>query len=523
MHPFRVALCQVRAYDIHEAETNLQNLLRALDEAGEAGAQLVALPECAYPAYYLGDNDPYAHPEVRPFDDVVGLFAAKARQYGYWLAAGMAVPHGPGEVTNSGVVFNPAGDIVGRYDKSFLWHFDNNWFRQGRDFPVFETDFARFGVLICADGRQPEIARMLAVGGAEVIVDLTAWVSWGRTTGELSTTQCEYLMPVRAFENGAWVVAADKWGPERGTNIYAGRSTVIDPAGAIRVCAPPDEETVVVYDLAPEYVEPLPRRPALYRTLVRPTEELPAIALEREPLVPADENRRVAVVPDGGAFDAQQMARRYELLRAQAADLVVFAGREGAEDWRVQLPLLEATVRARGGALAFALQSDGAAPTQTAVLVTPERTFEHQATHGRGIVLGETPAEVVPTDAGNVGLLCGDEGYVPEVARCLALEGADILAWPTFATHDMHERVARTRSDENRVYTATAWPEGGLIIAPEGSVLTAVPAGTGVAMAAGVSRAVARLKYRAPGTHVFRGRIPEAYGPLVEDRAGGTP
>ena len=518
MKPFRVALCQVRAYDIDEAETNLQNLLRALDEAGQSGAQLVALPECAYPAYYLGDNHPYAHPEVRPFEEVTGLFAAKARQYGYWLAAGMAVPHGPGEVTNSGVVFNPAGEIVGRYDKSFLWHFDTRWFRQGRDFPVFETNFARFGVLICADGRQPEIARMLMVGGAEVIVDLTAWVSWGRTTGELSTTQCEYLMPVRAFENGAWVVAADKWGPERGTNIYAGRSTVIDPTGSTRVCAPPDQETVVVYDLAPEYVEPLPRRPALYRTLVRPTDELPAIALEREPLVPAEENRRVAVVPDGGPFDAQQMAQRYELLREQDADLVVFSGREGAEDWRVQLPLIEATVRARGGALAFAVRSDGAAaPMQTAVLVTPERTFEHQATHGRGIALGETPAQVVPTDAGNVGLLCGEEAFVPEVARCLALEGADILAWTAFANHEMQESVARARSDENRVYTATAWPGGGLITSPEGGVLTAVPAGTGVAMAAGVSRAIARLKYRAPGTHVFRDRVPEAYGRLVDD------
>ncbi|MCK9520761.1 MAG: hypothetical protein M0R74_17315, partial [Dehalococcoidia bacterium] len=184
---------------------------------------------------------------------------------------------------------------------------------------------------------------------------------------------------------------------------------------------------------------------------------------------------------------------------------------------RTQLPLLEATVRARGGALAFAVRSNGAQSRQAAILVTPNETIEHQATHGRGIALGEVPAPVVATEAGNVGLVCADEGYVPEVTRCLALEGADILAWPTFATHEMHERVTRTRSDENRVYTATAWPGGGLITSPEGAVLTAVPAGSGVAMAAGVSRAVARLKYRAPKTHVIRGRIPEAYGPLVQD------
>ncbi|MGE0572341.1 MAG: nitrilase-related carbon-nitrogen hydrolase, partial [Dehalococcoidia bacterium] len=62
MKPFRIACCQVRAHDLEDAEENLANLLRSLDEAGEAGAQLVLLPECSYPAYYVRDNDPYARP-----------------------------------------------------------------------------------------------------------------------------------------------------------------------------------------------------------------------------------------------------------------------------------------------------------------------------------------------------------------------------------------------------------------------------------------------------------------------------
>jgi predicted amidohydrolase len=53
MERFRVAVCQVRAFDLEGAEENLQNLLAALDEAGRQGAQLVGLPECAYPAYYV--------------------------------------------------------------------------------------------------------------------------------------------------------------------------------------------------------------------------------------------------------------------------------------------------------------------------------------------------------------------------------------------------------------------------------------------------------------------------------------
>lgn len=82
----------------------------------------------------------------------------------------------------------------------------------------------------------------------------------------------------------------------------------------------------------------------------------------------------------------------------------------------------------------------------------------------------------------------------------------------------MNERLARARSDENRVYTAAAWADGGVITAPTGAPLTAVPEGTGVAMAAQVNRTQARWKDMAPGTHALRDRVPEAYAGLVEGR-----
>lgn len=515
MEPFTVACCQVRAFDIEDAEENLQNLLRALDEAGKAGAQLVGLPECAYPAYYLGDANPYAREGVRPFEEVVALLGAKANEYGYWLAAGMAVPAGSGKVTNSGVVFGPAGAIRGQYDKTFLWHFDNNWFEPGGSFPVFDAGFAKFGVLICADGRQPEIARSLAVNGAEVILDLTAWVSHARWVAELSTTQCEYLMPVRAFENGVWVAAADKWGPEDGSIIYSGRSCVIDPEGVVRVCAPSSGDAVVTFEIEPMSVDMVPRRPALYGRLTEPTESLPVMKLLEEALVPAKENHRVAVVPGDGNFDAGVLVARYESLRRQDADVVVFAGMPAVEGWQVDLGRVANAVKGAGGTMVFGVATNGCAAQRSVVVVTGEGASEHHATHGRGLVLGETNAPIVDTAAGKLGVLCGDEGLVPEVARCLALEGADILAWSVFDRDEMAERVARCRSDENRVYTAAAWPDGGVITSPTGAPLTLVPQGTGVAMAAQVNKAMSRWKDMAPGTNAVRDRIPKAYGDLV--------
>jgi hypothetical protein len=234
-----------------------------------------------------------------------------------------------------------------------------------------------------------------------------------------------------------------------------------------------------------------------------------------EALVPARENHRIAVVPSNGDFSADAMAARYRELGAQEADLVVFGGESGPEGWQVELPTLEAAVREVGGALVMAVATTGCSTHQSTVLITPEATTEHVATHGRGIQVGEMPSPVISTPIGNVGLLCGDEGFVPEVARALMLQGADILAWPLFEDVAMTDRVARTRSDENRVYTAAAWPDGGIIAAPTGAPLTIVPRGTGIAMAAQVNKALSRWKDMAPGTNVVTDRVPEAYGALV--------
>ncbi len=515
MRPFRVGLCQVPAHPIERAEENWTAILAALDEAGAAGAQLVGLPECSYPAYYVRDARPYDRPGVRPFAEVTGTLAERCRRWGFWLAAGLAVPHADGTLTNSGLVFDPTGEIRGRYDKSFLWHFDARWFARGQAFPVWDTGFVCFGILICADARQPEVARALAVNGAEVILDLTAWVAWGRELAEVSTTQCEYLVPVRAFENGVWVAAADRYGPEGRTLVYAGRSSVFDPEGTTRVCAPADRGAVVTFDIEPMAVERPARRPALYGRLTEPTASLPVTALLEEAVVPARESRRVAVVPSPGGWDAEALIALYREQREQDADLVVVGGMEAPAGWEAALPRVEAALRAGGGSLLFGAAVDGQRPRQFAALVHPGGTVVHAASHGRGIEPGEALPPVVATPAGRVGILCGEEGLVPEVARILMLDGAEILAWSAFAAGPMTERIARARSDENRVYTAVAGPGVGMIIVPNGAPLTISPRESGLAMAAQVNPAMARWKDMAPGTNALFDRIPGAYGDLV--------
>ena len=225
-----------------------------------------------------------------------------------YIAVGLALDAVGGGYANGALLFGRDGAIVGRYDKSFLWHFDNRWFEPGSAYPVFETDIGRIGMLVCADGRMPEIARCLTLNGAQIILDLTAWVSTGRTTQDLSTTQIQHLMPTRAIENGVWVACCDKFGVEAESIVYAGRSCFINPGGDVVAALGPDEDAALTYDVAIEDARPpVLRRPGLYETLTQPTASLPVLRTLQESFVPGTQERRIAVVqmkmpPTGDEF-----------------------------------------------------------------------------------------------------------------------------------------------------------------------------------------------------------------------------
>lgn len=79
------------------------------------------------------------------------------------------------------------------------------------------------GLLICYDLRFPEMSRILAVNGADILVAPSAWVQ-----GVMKEEHWQTMVKARAIENGSFVVAPDQVG-----NIYSGRSMVVDPYGAI--------------------------------------------------------------------------------------------------------------------------------------------------------------------------------------------------------------------------------------------------------------------------------------------------
>ena len=86
-----------------------------------------------------------------------------------------------------------------------------------------KSTIGKIGMLICYDLRFPEMSRILASSGSEILIAPSAWVK-----GESKEEHWITINKTRAIENGCYVVAPDQVG-----NIYCGRSLVVDPFGKI--------------------------------------------------------------------------------------------------------------------------------------------------------------------------------------------------------------------------------------------------------------------------------------------------
>ncbi|MSQ41474.1 MAG: carbon-nitrogen hydrolase family protein [Dehalococcoidia bacterium] len=544
--PLKVALLQLRAFDLGEHATAWGELLQRVDEAGAAEPRLIVLPEASYPAYFLHSRAAYERAGVRPDAEVEGELGERAARFGCYIAAGLVSRRpDPRDATgtalhNACVLFGPDGHVAGRYTKSFLWHFDRDWFTAGTEYPVFDIDGAAAGLLVCADGRLPEITRSFAVAGARLIVDCTAWVSWARERALLSSAQIDYIMPARAIENGAWVVAADKVGVEAGSIVYAGRSGVIDPAGRWVAQAPADRDGLLTctIDLDAAGGPPVERRPHLYAGAATPGQRSRAAALAREPLVAEDAAARVgavALAPAHSAVALMQRARTIvRALAAQGTALVVLPDLAGLDaravtKWEA-LPLFAELSAERGTLLTVQLaeRSNGRTFKTAYLLLGGELLVAHRQTHlseaelRAGFSPGDEPPPVVETTVGNVGLLAGSEGLVPELARSLKWRGAEVIAWSAGALAAPLRTLARTRANENRAYVIAAGTpsaqDGAYVIDPSGAVLGETLAGEEMATAADLNRVLARWNDMAPGTNPVRDRPPGAFESLFAAR-----
>jgi predicted amidohydrolase len=139
---------------------------------------------------------------------------------------------------------------------------------------------------------------------------------------------------------------------------------------------------------------------------------------------------------------------------------------------------------------------------------------------------------VFETERGRIGVMLGYDGLFPEAARCLALEGADLIVWPT-TLREPHERdwIAVPRAADNRCAlvlanrTDSPYPGGSVVIPATGfpvwEINQVAPPNRrmGVVLPAFIDLAVCRQKQMIPRVDMFANRMPAFYTPIVRPHA----
>ena len=256
--------------------------LAAVEEAAQWKPDLMVLPE---EIDYVGlpPEEAAKAGEPVPGGPIQERFAKLARKHGMNILVGLRERDGD-RLFNVGVVIDRRGEYVGKYRKTHLAPGECDEVEQGDDYPVFELDFGRVGVMICMDIHYPEPWRILALDGADVIAHPTMWRDY---TGDL----CESVVNARAIDNQVYVVTSHYVQMPFLTGQSMGHSRIVDPYGRTRAstshrpgvaAAQVDLDEVYEYWATGELKRQYPtlkecflamRRPETYGVITRPDAE----------------------------------------------------------------------------------------------------------------------------------------------------------------------------------------------------------------------------------------------------------
>ena len=224
---------------------NVAHSVELIEQAHARGARLIVLPELCNSGYmFESREEAFALSETLADGDTIRTWSALAARLGVTLVAGYAERDGDA-LYNAAAVIGPRG-VLGGYRKLHLWGDEQLYFEPGNlGMPVFHTPFGRVACAICYDIWFPEVFRMAAQRGADILCVPTNWVPMPAQPAELPV-MANLLAMGGAHSNGLFVAAADRVGVERG-QAFLGRSLIVGSEGwpAAGPASPTEEEILV--------------------------------------------------------------------------------------------------------------------------------------------------------------------------------------------------------------------------------------------------------------------------------------
>ena len=216
-----------------DVEANLKHFESLIKEAAGKGARLVCFPELALTAYFT-EKEILDVAEEIPGPSTARLEAI-ARSHDLYLSVGMAEKDGE-KYHIAQTVIGPEG-YIGKYRKYHPTGTERKCgFSPGKEFPVFDVDGFRFGINICADGRQEDTIQAMKDAKVDMIHHPHGnYLSLGKDAEEWTRGKMVYFVP-RATFSRAYILVNNSAGNTkhpRGVNEYGSGALAIDPLGQV--------------------------------------------------------------------------------------------------------------------------------------------------------------------------------------------------------------------------------------------------------------------------------------------------
>lgn len=247
------------------------NLKKVINKLAGIDAELIVLPELAFTGYYFRDRA-----EVKTLAEDPGNSATVdslrklCKEKKFHIVTGYAEKV-KGKVFNSALLIGPRG-IRHIYRKIHLFNEEINWFDKGDiPFQVNKVDNARIGIMVCFDWVFPEVTRILALQGADIICH----------PSNLVLDYCQQTMLTRCLENKVYAITTNRFGYDKrphGDLRFTGRSQIVAPGGTLIHQARSQGEELYIMDIDPELARDKSiyqlndvlndRRPKFYKSLV---------------------------------------------------------------------------------------------------------------------------------------------------------------------------------------------------------------------------------------------------------------
>lgn len=219
-----VGVLQIDCSTGESADDRVNRVLALIDRHGPK-TDLLLLPELWNAgAFDLTLNRDIAQPIDGPLPTAL---AAKAREHGIWLHGGSFCERDGDSLFNTSVLFNPLGELVTTYRKVHVFTYagEHETMTPGDRYTLVQTPLGLTGLATCYDLRFPEMFRDMQLAGAQAFLIPSGW-----PVPRIS--QWNALLPARAVETQAWVIACNQVG-QQGTYTLGGHSAIIDPLGGV--------------------------------------------------------------------------------------------------------------------------------------------------------------------------------------------------------------------------------------------------------------------------------------------------